>query len=41
VRVRVIECYAHVGARDVPEMSCLVTDLADWRAYPSAMLAAA
>ena len=40
VTVRVIEYYADVEGQDVPEMFCLVTDLADWREYPAPELAA-
>jgi hypothetical protein len=41
IRMRVIEYYVHVDGQDVPEMFCLVTDLADWEEYPAATLAAA
>ena len=39
--MRVIEYYVHVDGQDVPEMFCLVTELADWEEYPAATLAAA
>ena len=40
VTVRVIEYYADVEGQVVPEMFCLVTDLADWREHPAPELAA-
>jgi hypothetical protein len=40
VPVRVIEYYIDVEGQDVPEMSCLVTDLMDWEDYPAPELAA-
>jgi hypothetical protein len=40
VTVRVIEYYADVEGQVVPEMFCLITDLADWREYPAPELAA-
>ena len=40
VTVRVIEYYVHVEGQVVPEMFCLITDLADWREYPAPDLAA-
>jgi hypothetical protein len=40
VRVRVIEYYAEVEGQDVPEMFCLVTDLADFEEHPASQLAA-
>jgi len=39
VPVRVIEYYAEVEGQDVPEMFCLVTDLADIEAHPAPQLA--
>ena len=39
--VRVIEYQVSVAGRDTPELFCLLTDLADWQAYPAGMLAAA
>jgi len=41
IPMRVIEYYVDVEGQEVPEMFCLVTDLADWQAYPAAVLAAA
>ena len=40
VTVRVIEYYADVEGQVVPEMFCLITDLADWREHPAPELAA-
>jgi hypothetical protein len=40
VTVRVIEYFVDVEGQDVPEMFCLITDLADWEDYPAAELAA-
>ena len=40
VPVRVIEYYAEVEGQDVPEMFCLVTDLADIEEHPAPQLAA-
>jgi hypothetical protein len=37
--VRVIEYFADVEGREVPEMFCLVTDLLDWQEYPARELA--
>jgi hypothetical protein len=41
IRMRVIEYDVQVDGQDVPEMFCLVTDLADWEKYPAGVLAAA
>ena len=40
VRVRVIEYYADVEGQDVPEIFCLVTDLASIEEHPAPLLAA-
>jgi hypothetical protein len=37
--VRVIEYFTDIEGQEVPEMSCLVTDLLDWQEYPARELA--
>jgi len=39
--MRVIEYHVQVDGQDVPEMSCLITGLLDYRACPAGLLAAA
>jgi hypothetical protein len=39
IRMRVIGYGVHVDGQDVPEMSCLVTDLYDWEKHPADVLA--
>jgi hypothetical protein len=37
--VRVVEYFADIDGKDVPEMFCLVTDLLDWEEHPAPELA--